>query len=455
MLLDREHPGSLPTRPGPVDDCGNGGARRARPAGGAGPDAMEGSVEHVRGPYTISTDPARLDAAAIHRFLDASYWAAGIPLDTLRRSLEGSLCFGLYHDGDQVGFARVVTDRATFAWLCDVWIEEPHRGEGLGQWLVETIVGHPDLQGLRRFLLATRDAHSLYARCGFQAPARPDAYMEMYRPDIHRSPAAVPQAEPPSVGAPRPSARGAPAGAGPSAAPGDLWNAVDRAIEAWLAPADGALAAAAAAATQAGLPEIAVAPAQGRFLEVLARAIQARRILEIGTLAGYSAIWLARALPPDGRLVTLEIDPERARIARENVARAGLAARVEVVVGPALESLAAIRAAGTAPFDLVFIDADKQHCRAYVEEAVTLARPGALVVVDNVVREGRVIDPATGDAGVDGVRAMMDFIAGHLRLRAAGLQTVGAKGYDGLLLAVVEEAPRTVAETSSHAGRSP
>ena len=201
------------------------------------------------------------------------------------------------------------------------------------------------------------------------------------------------------------------------------------------------LAAAAAAARRAGLPEIAVAPAQGRFLEVLARATGARRILEIGTLAGYSTIWLGRALPADGRLVTLEIDPERARIARENIDRAGLAPRVEVIVGPALESLAAIRAAGAEPFDLVFIDADKQHCRAYVEEAVALARPGTLVVVDNVVREGRVIDPDTGDAGVDGVRAMMDFIAHHPRLHAAGLQTVGAKGHDGLLLAVVGEAP--------------
>jgi GNAT superfamily N-acetyltransferase len=142
-------------------------------------------LEHVRGPYTISTDPRRLDETAVGRFLAQSYWAAGIPADTLRRSLAGSLCFGLFHGTDQIGFARVVTDRATFAWLCDVWIEEPHRGEGLGQWLVETVVAHPDLQGLRRFLLATRDAHSLYGRFGFQAPARPDAFMEIHRPEIY------------------------------------------------------------------------------------------------------------------------------------------------------------------------------------------------------------------------------------------------------------------------------
>jgi GNAT superfamily N-acetyltransferase len=146
-----------------------------------------GIVETSRGAYTISTDPARLDAVAIERFLGQSYWAAGIPPDTLRRSLAGSLCFGLYAGGTQVGFARVVTDRATFAWLCDVWIEESHRGDGLGQWLVETVVGHPDLQGLRRFLLATRDAHSLYERFGFRSPARPEAFMEIHRPDIYRA----------------------------------------------------------------------------------------------------------------------------------------------------------------------------------------------------------------------------------------------------------------------------
>lgn len=168
-------------------------------------------MEHVRGPYTISTDPRRLDKSAIEGFLARSYWAAGIPPDTLRRSLAGALCFGLFHGTDQVGFCRVVTDRATFAWLCDVWIEEPHRGEGLGQWLVETVVAHPDLQGLRRFLLATRDAHSLYARCGFQAPARPDAFMEIYRPDIYRTTAGSPPPAPPGVSGAQRGARDSPA----------------------------------------------------------------------------------------------------------------------------------------------------------------------------------------------------------------------------------------------------
>ncbi|MFM7135006.1 MAG: O-methyltransferase, partial [Planctomycetota bacterium] len=148
------------------------------------------------------------------------------------------------------------------------------------------------------------------------------------------------------------------------------WNAVDRALEEWLAPADSALAATAASSASAGLPEIAVAPAQGRMLEVLARAVGARRVLEIGTLAGYSAIWLGRALPADGELVTLELEPERARLARENIARAGLDARIEVREGPALASLEALRAAGAPAFDLIFIDADKENCPAYLEHAL-------------------------------------------------------------------------------------
>jgi GNAT superfamily N-acetyltransferase len=157
---------------------------------------MAGSIDVSRGPYTISADPERLDPVVIHGFLDRSYWAAGIPIDTVRRSLAGSLCFGLFHDATQIGFARVVTDRATFAWLCDVWIEESHRGEGLGHWLVETVLGHPDLQGLRRFILATRDAHSLYAELGFRAPAKPEAYMEIHRPEIYTSPRSSPSDAP-------------------------------------------------------------------------------------------------------------------------------------------------------------------------------------------------------------------------------------------------------------------
>ena len=195
------------------------------------------------------------------------------------------------------------------------------------------------------------------------------------------------------------------------------------------------------AAARGGLPEIAVAPVQGRLLEVLARVVGARRILEIGTLAGYSAIWLARALPEGGRLVTLELDPARAEIARGNLAQAGLADRVEVVTGRAVDSLDAMITRGEAPYDLIFIDADKESCPQYLERAVALSRAGTLILVDNVVRRGRLIDANTGDAGVDGARKMMDMVAQHPRLEAAGIQTVGAKGYDGMLIALVAGQP--------------
>ncbi|MBI1302944.1 MAG: hypothetical protein GC172_04045 [Phycisphaera sp.] len=227
----------------------------------------------------------------------------------------------------------------------------------------------------------------------------------------------------------------------PSPLDPSLWLAVDHALEEWLAPADAALDHAVEAAARAGLPEIAVAPAQGRLLEVLARAVGARRVLEIGTLAGYSAIWLARALPEDGRLVTLEINAAHARVARANLDHAGLGTKVEIKFGAAVDSLDAMIAAGTEPFDLVFIDADKENCARYLEQALVLSRAGTLIVVDNIVRRGRVIDAATGDASVDGVRAMMDLVRSHPRLKAAGVQTVGAKGYDGLLIALVGEAP--------------
>ena len=224
------------------------------------------------------------------------------------------------------------------------------------------------------------------------------------------------------------------------------WDAVDQALEACLAPQDDALLAATAAAARAGLPEVAVSPAQGRLLEVLARAIGARRILELGTLAGFSTIWLARALPAGGTLVTLELEPERARISRENIDRAGCGGAVEIMVGPAMRSLEALRAAGAPPFDLVFIDADKENCPGYLEHALALSRPGTLVIVDNAIRRGRLIDPGTGDPSVDGVRTMMDAIQRHPRLTAAGIQTVGAKGYDGLVLALVGDAPRAAAD---------
>ena len=220
------------------------------------------------------------------------------------------------------------------------------------------------------------------------------------------------------------------------------WDAVDRALEQWLAPQDEALRATTASAEHAGLPRIAVSPAQGRLLEVLARAIGARRILEIGTLAGFSTIWLARALPPGGSLVTLELDPDRARLARANIDRAGCGASVRIVPGPAPQSLEALRATGAPPFDLVFIDADRERCPTYLEHAVALSRPGTLIIVDNAVHRGRLIERDTGEPSVEGVRSMMDAIQRHPRLKAAGIQTVGAKGYDGLVLALVGDAPR-------------
>ena len=224
--------------------------------------------------------------------------------------------------------------------------------------------------------------------------------------------------------------------------PQTLWNAIDRAFEEWLSPADEALDHATAAAARAGLPEIAVAPAQGRLLQVIARSIGARRILEVGTLAGYSAIWLARALPAGGRLVTLELDPARAELARGNLAHAGLSQEVEVVTGRAVDSLDAMIARAEAPFDLIFIDADKESCPQYLERALALSRTGTLILVDNVVRRGRLIDANTGDAGVNGARTMMDMVAREPRLEAAGIQTVGAKGYDGLLISRVKETSR-------------
>jgi len=187
----------------------------------------------------------------------------------------------------------------------------------------------------------------------------------------------------------------------------------------------------------AGLPEIQVSAPQGKLLHILARSIGARRILEIGTLGGYSAIWLARALPADGLLTTLEIDPHHAAVARSNLARAGLASVVEVVVGPAVESLAGLAEQGAGPFDLVFIDADKEGYPDYLEWSVRLARPGGLIIADNVVRQGQVMDPDNPDARVRAIRRFNEQLATDAGLTATILQTVGAKGYDGLAIAVV------------------
>jgi len=215
------------------------------------------------------------------------------------------------------------------------------------------------------------------------------------------------------------------------------WSAVDAYVVDRLLPRDDALDAALAANAAAGLPAIDVSAAQGRMLELHARMIGARRILEVGTLGGYSTIWLARALPADGRLVTLELDPHHAEVARENLARAGLAERCEVRTGPAVDTLAAMIESGEAPFDLVFIDADKPSNVAYLDAALRLTRPGSVILVDNVVRGGAVTDPASTDPSVIGTRALFDAVAAEPRLAATAIQTVGDKGWDGFLLAVV------------------
>jgi len=217
----------------------------------------------------------------------------------------------------------------------------------------------------------------------------------------------------------------------------DRWTAVDRYLADLLAPTDPALAAALEKSAAAGLPAIQVSAVQGRLLELLARASGARAILEIGTLGGYSAIWLARGLEPDGRLITLEADPKHAEVARANVARAGLAGRVEILVGPALETLPRLAADGRGPFDLVFIDADKPSNADYFDWALKLTRPGSFIVVDNVVREGGVADAASDDPAVLGTRRVLERMAAEPRVRATAIQTVGTKGYDGFAIAVV------------------
>ena len=214
------------------------------------------------------------------------------------------------------------------------------------------------------------------------------------------------------------------------------WALVDDYIAGKLLPADPALDAALAANEAGGLPAIDVSAVQGKFLHLLALATGARRILEIGTLGGYSTVWLARALGDGGRIVTLELDPHHAEVARANLDRAGVGERVDIRVGPAAETLATMVAAGEAPFDLIFIDADKPGNPIYFSQAVALSRPGTVIIVDNVVREGRVLD-AGGDAAIKGTRALFDMLAADDRVTATAMQTVGAKKWDGFVMAVV------------------
>ena len=216
---------------------------------------------------------------------------------------------------------------------------------------------------------------------------------------------------------------------------GERWQAVDDYIADKLLGADDALATTLANNERQGLPPIDVSAAQGKMLFLLAQMAGAKRILEVGTLGGYSTIWLARALPEGGTLVTLELEAHHARVAQENLESAGLAGRVDIRVGPALQSLAAMT--GEAPFDFVFIDADKQSNVRYVDEAIRLGRPGTTIIIDNVVRDGGVLDADSDDERIVGTRALFDMLSGNPRLDATAIQTVGAKGWDGFVLARV------------------
>ena len=217
------------------------------------------------------------------------------------------------------------------------------------------------------------------------------------------------------------------------------WTAVEDYFVSTVVGTDEALEAAAADAERAGLPPIAVPPNHGKFLQLLARMQGARRILEVGTLGGFSAIWMARALPSDGRLVTLESNEDFAEVARANIARAGLDDRVEVRVGAALETLPVLAREDAGPFDLAFLDADKVNNPAYFEWAVQLSRPGSVIVVDNVVRDGRLLESDGDDPNIEGVRRLHEAVAADSRVRATSMQTVDSKGYDGFLLAYVED----------------
>ena len=216
-----------------------------------------------------------------------------------------------------------------------------------------------------------------------------------------------------------------------------LWTAVDSYICERLVPTDPILEAALDASAKAGLPTIQVAPNQGKLLQLLARLQSARAILEIGTLGGYSTIWLARALPPGGRLVTLEAEPKHADVAQANIARAGLASVVELRLGPALDTLEKLATEKRGPFDLIFIDADKERTPDYFTWALKLARVGSLIIIDNVVRKGGLADAASDDPGVQAARRLHDMLKTEPRVSATTLQTVGSKGHDGWTLALV------------------
>ena len=216
-----------------------------------------------------------------------------------------------------------------------------------------------------------------------------------------------------------------------------LWASIDRYFGNLLAPSDEKLEAAVKANRKARLPAIDVSPLQGKFLQVLIQMTQAKRVLEIGTLGGYSAIWMARALPRGGRIVSLEFSPKHAEVAHANLSNAGVDKLVDIRIGPALSTLPKLAAEGAGPFDLIFIDADKENNPAYLEWALKLSRPGTVILVDNVARHGSVIDAKSSEPDIVGTRRCMEMMAAEPRLSAVALQTVGVKGIDGFALAVV------------------
>jgi predicted O-methyltransferase YrrM len=218
-----------------------------------------------------------------------------------------------------------------------------------------------------------------------------------------------------------------------------LWTSVDQYLTGLFLPPDAVLDAAVKASDAGGLEPIAVSPIQGKFLHLLAKIHNARKILEIGTLGGYSTIWLGRALPAEGRLITLEADPKHAEIARANIARANLSGAVQVRLGRAQETLPKLIDEGVGPFDMIFIDADKTGYPDYFSFAMKLSRRGTLIVADNVIRKGAVADPSSTDANVQGVRRFNAIVAADKRVSATALQTVGAKGYDGFTIAMVTD----------------
>jgi predicted O-methyltransferase YrrM len=217
----------------------------------------------------------------------------------------------------------------------------------------------------------------------------------------------------------------------------ERWDAVDEYIKEVVVRPDAALDAAMEASAAAGLPPISVSPAHGKFLFVLARTVSAKAILEIGTLGGYSTIWMARGLAAGGRVVTLEADPKHAEVARANFVRAGVSDAIELRLGKALDTLPQVAGDGRGPFDLIFIDADKASIPEYFRWALKLSRVGSLIIVDNVVRDGEVINATSSDPNIQGLRRFNEMLAGEPRVSATEIQTVGSKGYDGFAIAVV------------------